>query len=89
VFDLKLETTKRWEKLTEKEREFWKQRKCKTCFFFRARVQDGETYCSIPKKKAHKSKIGRYSITVKPDDEPCKRYKNDIIGRERLLRKKK
>ena len=86
---MKLENTKRWEKLTEKEREFWKQRKCKTCFFFRARIQDGETYCTNPKKKAKEAKIGRYGIKVTPEDTVCKRYRNDIIARERLFSGKK
>lgn len=85
---MKLENTRVFQTLSENERAFWLQQSCKTCFFFRAKLKDGETYCTNLKNKK-KLKVGRYGLKTTPDDKACKRYMNDIVGRQRQLDKLK
>lgn len=85
---LTIQSTKFWKTLTEAQKQFWLQRKCLTCFYLRMRFKNGETHCN---NIARRKELGReYSYTyINRNDEACKRYRNEIVERERRNRRKK
>jgi len=85
---MKIENTKVWQTLTETQRAFWLAKKCRTCFYFRARFKTGETHCNnIARRKEISGYTSDYTY-VKADDESCKRYRNDIMESERRAKSK-
>jgi len=68
---MRIENTKVWQTLTEAQRAFWLEKKCKTCFYFRGKVNRQHIFCDNFRKQ------------IGPEDEACGKYRNDIIERER------
>ena len=83
---MKIENTKFWQGLNETQRAFWLRHKCETCFYFRMRFKNNETHCNNIARQKELDFYGLY-MPVNRNDDACKRYRNDIVERERRHKK--